>query len=412
MQVLYISYDGMTDNLGQSQVIPYLIGLSKSGYEITLVSCEKKELYKSKQPIIESVLNNNNINWQPVLYSTLPSVLSKLKNLRLIKHQIKKLPNTQTIEIVHCRSYMAALIGLFVKKNYGAKFIFDMRGFWADERIDGGIWNKNNKLHRKMYSFFKKKELEFIQQADYTISLTESAKKEINSWERFKGKLLPIEVIPCCVDLELFNPKLIEKEDTTILKSRLGVDDSNFVICYLGSIGTWYMLDEMLDFFIILKAKKKNAKFLFITPDHKQGIINKAKEKRISLHDIIIQSATRNDVPKLLSLADLAIYFIKPVYSKKASSPTKMGELMAMGIPIITNTGIGDSDSILNDTKSGVLVNKFDMPGYQKAVKELDVLLKLDKMAIRKAAEKYYSLTNGIQLYLSTYKKLRKKKIT
>ncbi len=31
--ILYISYDGMTDPLGQSQVLPYLKGLAKKGYK-------------------------------------------------------------------------------------------------------------------------------------------------------------------------------------------------------------------------------------------------------------------------------------------------------------------------------------------------------------------------------------------
>ena len=44
-RILFISYDGMTDPLGQSQVIPYLQGLSKHGYEIFLLSCEKKQAF-------------------------------------------------------------------------------------------------------------------------------------------------------------------------------------------------------------------------------------------------------------------------------------------------------------------------------------------------------------------------------
>ena len=28
-QILYISYDGITDPLGQSQILPYIIGLTK-----------------------------------------------------------------------------------------------------------------------------------------------------------------------------------------------------------------------------------------------------------------------------------------------------------------------------------------------------------------------------------------------
>ena len=43
--ILFISYDGMTDPLGQSQVIPYLQGLSKKGFQFYLLSCEKPEAF-------------------------------------------------------------------------------------------------------------------------------------------------------------------------------------------------------------------------------------------------------------------------------------------------------------------------------------------------------------------------------
>jgi hypothetical protein len=43
--ILYISYDGMTDPLGESQVIPYLEGLSKLGHRIYILSFEKKNRF-------------------------------------------------------------------------------------------------------------------------------------------------------------------------------------------------------------------------------------------------------------------------------------------------------------------------------------------------------------------------------
>ena len=68
-QILYLSYDGMTDPLGQSQVLPYIIGLTKNGYEFTLISCEKKEKYLENKTIIENICLANNIDWQPLFYT-------------------------------------------------------------------------------------------------------------------------------------------------------------------------------------------------------------------------------------------------------------------------------------------------------------------------------------------------------
>ena len=39
----------MTDPLGQSQVLPYLIGLTKEGYQFTILSFEKKERFINKK---------------------------------------------------------------------------------------------------------------------------------------------------------------------------------------------------------------------------------------------------------------------------------------------------------------------------------------------------------------------------
>ena len=38
MRVLYLSYDGLTDGLGRSQVLPYIFGLEAKGHHFTTVS--------------------------------------------------------------------------------------------------------------------------------------------------------------------------------------------------------------------------------------------------------------------------------------------------------------------------------------------------------------------------------------
>jgi glycosyltransferase involved in cell wall biosynthesis len=410
MNTLYISYDGMTDPLGQSQVIPYLIGLSKKGHSISIVSCEKSERFKKSADFIKQLLEANSISWHPVPYSELPSIFSKQLNLIRIQGVSKNICSENKIELIHCRSYMAALIGLKLKNKLGIKFIFDMRGFWADERIDGNIWNIKNPIQKSLYSFFKKKELEFLNTADYTISLTENAKKEILSWKPFLTKEIPIEVIPCCADLNLFTQKNIDLKKQEELRSDLKLNKDNFVISYLGSIGTWYLLDEMLDFFQCLLEKKVNAKFLFITPDDKNTIISKAVAKGISKDQLIIHSASRNEVPLYLSLSVISIYFIKPLYSKKASSPTKTGEILSLGIPIITNTGIGDSDKIITDSGAGMLINEFTIEEYNRIISQIDVFLNIDNRTITDASKKYFSLEKGIEIYDRIYAKLSSEK--
>src|SRR5689334_18855783 len=190
----------MTDPLGQSQVLPYIIELSKRGYRFTLLSFEKKKRYAAEKAIIEKIAKENSIEWVPLFFTSKPPVLSKIydrwKLLRTAFHLHRK----NHFDIVHCRSYIAAEAGLKLKKRYGIKFLFDMRGFWADERVDNGQWDLKKTFYRKIYDHYKKKEKHFFLEADGIVSLTQAGKDHILSKGEYKK--LSIEVIPCCADLD------------------------------------------------------------------------------------------------------------------------------------------------------------------------------------------------------------------
>jgi glycosyltransferase involved in cell wall biosynthesis len=320
-----------------------------------------------------------------------------------------ELHRLHNFSLVHCRSYISALAGLNLKRKFGVKLIFDMRGFWADERVEGKIWDLKNPLYRTIYKFFKNKERQFFEEADYTISLTEHARDIIHTWKEIKGNPIPIQVIPCCADLSLFDYHNVSKEETSALKRSLSIYESDFVVSYLGSIGTWYMLDEMLDFFKQIQIRKPDAKFLFITPDEPKSIENKAAKKNIAADKLVIRSAARAEVPIFLSLSDVSFFFIRPTFSKTASSPTKQGEIMGMGIPLICNSDVGDTDRIVEDTGCGAIVRKFDHEGYAEVLSKLDEVLHIDREHIRAGAEKYYSLQNGVKKYLFVYQTLLSK---
>jgi glycosyltransferase involved in cell wall biosynthesis len=393
----------MTDPLGQSQVIPYLKCLAEKGHHFHLISCEKFSTVSKEFDYIKSQLREVNIEWHPLQYTSNPPVISTLADLGRIKKTAKQIIKKNPIDIVHCRSYISALAGLSLKKQFGLKFIFDMRGFWANERVDGKIWNLKNPLYKIIYTYFKKKEKQFLLNADYVITLTENAKEEILKWKLTEHSI-PIQVIPCCADLDLFNRNYVDGKLISEWKKKLTIQGSDFVLSYLGSIGTWYMLDEMLDFFKLLLSKNNKAKFLFITPDSSRQIMERARFKDIPSDKIIIQKASRTEVPELLSLSQFSIFFIKPVFSKKASSPTKMGEVMGMGIPIICNKGIGDIDRILS--ADGFIINEFCDKEYYRIIENINHSYQIDTQEIRSTAMKYFSLTDGIEKYDYVYNQL------
>lgn len=403
IKVLYLSYDGMTDPLGQSQVIPYLKGLSKSGYQFTIISFEKKSRFKKSGNQIRDLLNESGIEWLPKIFSSRPPFLSKLYDGWQMRRSAMLLHKQERFSFVHCRSYVAAETGLAMSKRFGLPFLFDMRGFWVDERVDSGQWRLDNPLFKYLYRLYKKKEKKYLQSAIHIISLTWTGKDELV--QKYNVPEEKISVIPCCADLKHFDYAKISGETVISEKKKLGIKEDDTIISYLGSLGGWYMLNEMLDFFSAMNERIPKLKFLFITHDNADAIKQTAEKHGISRGDIIVQPASRNEVPSLLALSNWGIFFIKDAYSKKASSPTKQAEIMSMGIPVICND-VGDTGRIITTSKTGLVVSSFTQKEYCRVIDDANTIRQIDKAQIRQAAIQYFDLDKGIFDYSEVYKRI------
>jgi len=407
--ILFVSYDGMTDSLGQSQVLPYIREISKKEYRYTLISFEKEDRYKQHHKTIEQICANSEVDWIPISYAGSIPIISTIWNVYRLKKEVFKLHKRRPIDLFHSRSHVPSLAAhaLFLKKN--VPFLSDMRGFWADERVDGKVWDLSNPIFKKVYTFFKRKEIEFIIDAGAIISLTENGKEEILSWQNkqttprvLREKTLDISVIPCCVDTVLFDPKKVTKDQQEALRTTLNIAENQFVLGYVGSIGTWYMLPEMLDFFQILEKKNPNALFLFVSNEGDK-IHALAAEKGISSEKIRVVSCLHSQVASYISLFTASIYFILPAYSKKASSPTKQAELMSMGIPVICNPGVGDSDLIVKKYQAGWVVEEFSEANYELVVQAIEQSNFSEFISISEHCKSIFALEKGAEIFEKSY---------
>jgi glycosyltransferase involved in cell wall biosynthesis len=107
-------------------------------------------------------------------------------------------------------------------------------------------------------------------------------------------------------------------------------------------------------------------------------------------------------------LFDISIYFILPAYSKKASSPTKQGELMAMGIPIVCNANVGDADKIIAETNSGWVVSNFEEKEYEKIASKILNEPLPDRQEIIRQGIKEFNLESGAEKFRKTYERILK----
>lgn len=393
----------MTDPLGQSQVIPYLQIMADQGFQITLLSAEKKDRYETGHTVVEKILSESGIKWEPVFFTSRPPIISKIYDQWQLNRKAEMLHRREHFDFVHCRSYVPAATALKLKNKFGVPFLFDMRGFWVDERVDNGQWDLGNPFYKRLYNAYKKKEKKYLKEARYVITLTEKGKKELLSTYHVPDE--KISVIPCCADLSHFDFNKISLENKAIARNELGIPPGVKVLGYLGSLGGWYLADEMLDFFTALKQVDQNALFLFITHNKKEDIMKYALPKGVSEKSILVKAASRKEVPLYLSLCDWSVFFIKDAYSKKASSPTKQGEIMSMGIPVVCND-IGDTGLITETSGSGIVVKEFNQKSYRAAAEWLETQNGNERERIRQAAFTYFDLAQGGKSYLAIYRKM------
>ena len=146
-KVLYISYNGMLDPLGQSQVIPYLKELSREGVKFWLISFERQSAFtqsgENKIKHLREELSRYGIEWHLLRYHQKPSLPATAYDVVMGIRLASRLVRKHKIEMVHARSHIPAVVALQLKKRLGVKMIFDVRGLMADEYVDADHWRKD-----------------------------------------------------------------------------------------------------------------------------------------------------------------------------------------------------------------------------------------------------------------------------
>lgn len=400
--VLYISYNGMLDALGQSQVIPYLKALSARGVCFNLLSFEREQAFTPAGLVrcaeLQRELAQSNIDWQWLRYHRKPSLPATAYDVAAGVRQVGRLMREKHIDIVHARSHIPATIALRMKRRFGVKMIFDVRGLMADEYVDAAHWQKNSLAYR----ITKRAERQALIAADGLVTLTERIWPTIKMWIG-EANQPAHEVVPCCADLEKFNFNL---EHRTQRRKEMGLE-GRFVVVYSGSVGGWYLTEEMADFFATLRKQNPRAFFLWLTLSQSERVKKLMEQRGINKEDYAIVTVPSQDVPSYLSASDAGLAFIKPCFSKLASSPTKFAEYLACGLPLITNAGIGDSDSLVNDEAVGALVQDFNDGEYVTAARGIEKFLAEPEHTRQKAravAERLFDVRRvGVERYARLY---------
>lgn len=404
-RVLFISYNGMLDPLGQTQVLPYLRELAKRGVRFWLLSFEREKAFTPEgaklRDSLKQSLATEGIEWHWLRYHQRPSLPATAYDVIAGVRYASQLVRRNGIEMVHARSHIPATIALALKRRHGLKMIFDVRGLMAEEYVDAEHWKKGSVPYR----ITKAMERRAFAATDAIVTLTEKIWPILSEWDGIKGRDVIHTVIPCCVDLELFQTELSDRNQ---MRADLGVCD-RFVLVYSGSLDGWYLTEQMADFFDEFLKHKQNAHLIWLTTGSHSRIRELMAARKIAAESYSVHSAFASEVPRFLSAADVGMAFIKPCLSKLASSPTKYGEYLACGLPLLINSGIGDSDALVEKFRVGTLVKQFEAISYRNAAADIEQLVIQPNVRERnrEVARELFDLRSvGAHRYAELYKRV------
>ena len=377
LRSLYICYYPLTEPLVQTQVVAYLRGLAARGHTIHLLTYEVENLSLRQQREFRRRLKAQGIVWHHLRYHSRPTLPATVFDTLCGVARAIRIVRRYRLNCVHARSQIPALMATMVKKLTGARMIFDIRGLLAEEYEDAGSWTRQGLPFR----LTKAAQNWAISEADGIVTLTQRVQRVLfdpnytpqNDAEKSIGlsPVLPSEnavlkVIPCCADLSSIEAQSSLRDQT---RRELGIA-SRRVLVYVGKFGGWYLQREMIEWFKAAYERDANWHFLILSQSDHELARTEFARCGLPAESYTLMSAPHQRIGAYLSAGDAAISFIAAMPSKIASSPTKIGEYLAAGLPVISNPGVGDVDDDLERFDVGVVVSKFDAAEYQKSLAE------------------------------------------
>ncbi len=410
-RTLYICYFGVREPLVQTQVLPYLRELRKAsgggsdweGIEVSLLTFEPKRGAEDVEEFgrLKKAFAAEGIEWDWLPYHKRPSAIATawdiFRGAWFIWRRIGR------YDVLHGRVHVPMLMGALARQFSlrRPKLLFDIRGFFPEEFVDAGLWPEGGWLFRAA----KRVEKWLLRTSDGFVVLTEKARQILfpeSAETGFDKAGRPVEAIPCCVNLAKFDD--IAKNRAEI-RRQLGIEDRR-VLVYVGAFGGWYLTKQTADLFGALRSHDPKFFALILSQSEPQIIEKILLAHGLGKNDYYIGHVPPAQLPAYLSAADIAVSFIKPSYSKQASSPTKNAEYLAGGLPIIANAGVGDVDELIQSNGIGALVTEFSDEAYLRAFAEVEALGDVSERCREVARREFDLETVGGERYRKLYRKL------
>lgn len=386
MKVFYFTFEGIFSSVFDSQVLTPILKIKnsdKSNFNIKLVSLSIRDFfnkkYKTKKRHIEDMLDgdcffsvrfplflNFPIFLKPILF------LNSIVCFIVLYFHLGLRKNEKAV--FHCRGHITGYTLLTLKKIFykNISVYSDLRGILSIEIFY--TLSKNEKKAVYLSKIVKDIETYVEKNSDYLSCVSESFKEKVLSDHRYK--LSNIEVIPCCIDSDMFKYEPVIRKE---IREKLGISNK-FVLVYSGSLSGWQLPGRMVEVFKIFSSLIKNSYFLMLTNEieYAESLFTGSC---IEKYTYTIMNKPYSELCKFLSAGDLGFMLRKDDELNNISRPVKFAEYISCGVPVISSKGLKDVLDIINNYDMGFILED---PFNNREVEKIAVKIK-DRMEIIKS---------------------------
>ena len=406
--ILYVTFDGLLQPLGFSQVVRVVVELARRGESYVVLSVERRSDLERRDAVdrVRSVLAAAGVDWEWVTTDSanLSARRSGSAMMRMTEAVVRTV-RRRRVRMLHARSYLAASIAYGVRSFLGVPYLFDARGCWIDERSAPGDWFSK----AGAYGAGKLVERKLLQRASAVVTLTALHSVDI---EAALGASAPIlEVIPTCADYDAF--ALLETRPSKPATSRIVPDsvrrtlgDKN-VLALVGSVNRSYRTEESVRVAKLAAQASKDVHLLVLSrqADEFRDLLerNGFPPDRFTL-----SSCGQDEMPEWLQWIDWGILLLDDTAAKRGSVPTKLGEFFASGVRTLGYGCNAEMTSWIRRAGSGYVLDALDDASLADAATVL-ARNRIDLPVLRRAREAtevHFGLRSGVDRYVRVLRRV------
>lgn len=386
LRCVYLTYDGLLDPLGQSQVLPYIRCLVAVGHSFMIISYEKAR-ENGEIEKLEHQLRGMGVEWRrlPFRCGKLEFAKRVIAGVRLLRNTCRQLQP----DLMHLRGLMPAVIYQLAGLN--VPHLYDFRGFALEE------WTSFGKIRVGSipYRILRRIDRRAVATACGLVVLEKPA--EVLLRQTYPVPDVPLKVIRTCTDVQAFGPR----------RPASGVSPDTIRFICLGGARAPYRPDLALRMVRqLLNAGGKCRVDFFNERDH--ALITAAIAATGFPRNLVeLVKIEHRDVPGRLADYDCGLVFLDSSPWRRVCSPTKVGEYLAAGLPVISLNGVDVLEHLAATTPCVKIVREEDISGSppKKWVEEVVAFIRASATpaACRELAAREFSMELAGRLYVELY---------